>query len=79
MVVKTYTLTDLHHRLLSWSGRLVPYTLILWVGLDLLGLGEITNVMPWLTTVETTAITDVAWGCIRLWGLLLSVAELEVP
>jgi hypothetical protein len=53
--------------------------LILWVGLDLLRLGAIPDVMPWLTTVETTAITDVAWRCIRLWSLLLSVAELEVP
>jgi hypothetical protein len=72
-------LADLHHRLLSRSGRLVPYTLIIWVGHDLLGLGEITDVMPWLTTVETTVITDVTWGCIRLWSLLLRVAELEVP
>jgi hypothetical protein len=53
--------------------------LILWVGLDLLGLGAITDVMPWLTTVETTAITDVAKGCIRLWSLLLSISKLEVP
>jgi hypothetical protein len=53
--------------------------LILWVGLDLLGLGAITDVMPWLTTVETTAITDVAWGCIRLWSLLLSVANWKFP
>jgi hypothetical protein len=53
--------------------------LILWVGLDLFGLGTIIDVMPWLTTVVTTAITDVMWGCIRLWSLLLSVAELEVP
>jgi hypothetical protein len=49
------------------------------VGLDLLGLEAITDVMPWLTTVETTVITDVTWGCIRLRGLLLSIAELEVP
>jgi hypothetical protein len=67
-----------HHRLLSRSGRIVPCTLILWVGLDQLGLGAITNVMPWLTTVEATVITDVTRGCIRLWSLLLSVAELEV-
>jgi hypothetical protein len=53
--------------------------LILWVGLDLLRLEAITDVMPWLTTVETTAITDVAWRCIGLWSLLLSVSELEVP
>jgi hypothetical protein len=53
--------------------------LILLVGLVLLGLGAITDVVPWLTTVETTAITDVAWGCIRLWSLLMSIAELEVP
>jgi hypothetical protein len=53
--------------------------LILWVGLVLLGLGAITDVMPWLTTIETAVITDVMWGCIRLWSLLLSVAELEVP
>jgi hypothetical protein len=53
--------------------------LILWVGLDLLGLGAITDVMPWFTTVETTAITNVAWGCIRLRSLLLSISELEVP
>jgi hypothetical protein len=59
-------LVDLHHRLLRWSGRLVPCTLIRCVGLVLLGLGAITDVMPWLTTVETTAITDVTWGCIRL-------------
>jgi hypothetical protein len=72
-------MAELHHRILSRSGRLVPCTLILWVGLDLLGLGTITDVMPWLTTVVTTAITDVTWGCIRLWSLLLSIAELEVP
>jgi hypothetical protein len=61
------------------SGRLVPCTLILRVGLDLLGFGAITDVMPWLTTVETTAITNVARRCIRLWSLLLSISELEVP
>jgi hypothetical protein len=49
------------------------------VGLVLLGLGAITDVMPWLTTVEIMAITDAVWGCIRLWSLLLSVAELKVP
>jgi hypothetical protein len=48
-------------------------------GLVLLGLGAITDVVPWLTTVETAGVTNVAWECIRLWGLLLSVAELEVP
>jgi hypothetical protein len=69
----------LHHWLLYWSGRLVSYTLILLVGLVLLGLGAITDVVPWLTTIETAAITDVTWGYIRLWSLLLSVAELEVP
>jgi hypothetical protein len=69
----------LHHRLLSQRDRLVPYTLIPWVGLDLHGLGAITDVMPWLTTVEATMITDVARRCIRLRSLLLSVAELEVP
>jgi hypothetical protein len=69
----------LHHRLLSWSGRLVPYTLILGVGLDLLGFGALADVMPGLTTVETTAITDVARRCIRLWNLLLSISKLEVP
>jgi hypothetical protein len=35
--------------------------------------------MPGLTTVETTAITDVARRCIRLWNLLLSISKLEVP
>jgi hypothetical protein len=53
--------------------------LILWVGLDLLGFGAIVDVMPWLTTVETTTIADVARRCIRLWNLLLSISELEVP
>jgi hypothetical protein len=53
--------------------------LILLVGLFLLGLGAITDVVPWLNTIETAAITDVTWRCIRLWSLLLSVAELEVP
>jgi hypothetical protein len=52
--------------------------LILRVGLDLLGLRAITDVMPWLTVVETTAITNVAWRYIRLWSLLLSISELEV-
>jgi hypothetical protein len=52
--------------------------LILWVGLDLLGLGAITDVMHWLTTVERTVITNVARRCIRLWSLLLSISELEV-
>jgi hypothetical protein len=69
----------MHLRLLSRSGRLVPCTLILWVGLVLLGIGAITDVVPWLTTVVATGMTDVMWGCIRLWSLLLSVAELEVP
>jgi hypothetical protein len=53
--------------------------LILWVGLDLLGLGAITDVILWLTTVETTVITNVARRCIRLWSLLLSISKLEVP
>jgi hypothetical protein len=53
--------------------------LILGVGLDLLGLGALADVMPGLTTVEATAITDVARSCIRLWSLLLSISELEVP
>jgi hypothetical protein len=53
--------------------------MILWVGLDLPGLGTITDVMPWLTIVEATMITDVARRCIRLWSLLLSISELEVP
>jgi hypothetical protein len=53
--------------------------LILWVGLVLLGFGAITDIVPRLTTVETTAITDVTWGYIRLGSLLLSIAELEVP
>jgi hypothetical protein len=52
--------------------------LILRVGLDLLRLGAITDVMPWLTTVETTAITSVARRCIRLSSLLLSISALEV-
>jgi hypothetical protein len=51
----------------------------MWVGLDLLGFGAITDVMPWLTTDETTKITNVARRCIRLWSLLLSISELEVP
>jgi hypothetical protein len=58
---------------------LVPYTWILWVGLDLLGLGAFTDVMRWLSTVETTVITSVARRCIRLCILLLSISELEVP
>jgi hypothetical protein len=74
-----FALAYLHHRLLSRSGRLVPYTLILWVGLDLLGFGAIADVMPWFTTVETMVITNVAKRCIRLWSLLLSISELEVP
>jgi hypothetical protein len=49
------------------------------VGLDLLGFGAIADVMPWLTTVEATTITNVARRCIRLWSLLLSISELEVP
>jgi hypothetical protein len=53
--------------------------LILGAGLDLHGFGEIADVMPGLTTVEATAITDVARRCIRLWSLLLSISELEVP
>jgi hypothetical protein len=69
----------LHHRLLSRSGRLVSSTLILWVGLDLPGLGTLADVMPRLTTVEATTITNIARRCIRLWSLLLSIAELEVP
>jgi hypothetical protein len=52
---------------------------ILGIGLDLLGLGELANVMPGLTTVEAMTITDVAKRCIRLWSLLLSISELEVP
>jgi hypothetical protein len=68
----------LHHRLLGRSGRLVPCTFILGVGLDLLGLGALADVMPGLTTVETTTITEVARRCIRLWSLLLSISELEV-
>jgi hypothetical protein len=35
--------------------------------------------MPRLTTVVATTITNVARRCIRLWSLLLSIAELEVP
>jgi hypothetical protein len=53
--------------------------LILGAGLDLLGFGTITDVMPRLTTVEAMTITDVARRCIRLWSLLLSISELEVP
>jgi hypothetical protein len=53
--------------------------LILGVGLDLLGFGALADVMPGLTTVEATAIADVARRCIRLWSLLLSISELEVP
>jgi hypothetical protein len=53
--------------------------LILGVGLDLLGFGALTDVMPGLTTVEATAITDIARRCTRLWSLLLSISELEVP
>jgi hypothetical protein len=51
----------------------------LWVGLVLLRFGVVTDIVPRLTKVETAAITDVTWRCIRLWSLLLSVAELEVP
>jgi hypothetical protein len=72
-------LAYLHHRLLSWGGRLVSCTLILWVGLDLPGLGTLADVMPRLTIVVATTITNVARRCIRLWSLLLSIAELEVP
>jgi hypothetical protein len=53
--------------------------LILGVGLDLLGFGAIVDVMPGLTTVEATVITDVVRRCTRLWSLLLSISELEVP
>jgi hypothetical protein len=53
--------------------------LILRVGLVLLGFGAITDIVPWLTTIETAAITDVTWGYTRLGSLLLSAAELEVP
>jgi hypothetical protein len=53
--------------------------LILLDGLVLLGLGAITDVVPWLTTIETAVIIDVTWGCSRLWSLLLSTAELKVP
>jgi hypothetical protein len=53
--------------------------LIWWAGLVLLGFGAIVDVMPWLTTVEATTITSVARRCIRLWSLLLSISELEVP
>jgi hypothetical protein len=53
--------------------------LILRVGFDLPGLGTITDVMPRLTTVEATAITHVVRRCIRLWSLLLSISELEIP
>jgi hypothetical protein len=49
------------------------------VVLVLLGLRAITDVVPWLTTIEIATITDVTWGYIRLWSLLLSIAELEVP
>jgi hypothetical protein len=72
-------LAYLHHRLLSRSGRFIPGTLILGVGLDLPGLGTITDVMPRLTTVVATTVTNVARRCIGLWTLLLSIAELEVP
>jgi hypothetical protein len=48
-------------------------------GLDLPGFGTITDVMPRLTTIEATAITNVARRCIRLWNLLLSISELEIP
>jgi hypothetical protein len=53
--------------------------LILRVGLDLLGFGAIADVMPGLTTVEATTITNVVRRCIRLRSLLLSISELEVP
>jgi hypothetical protein len=53
--------------------------MILQVGLDLPGLGTLADVMPRLATVEATAITNVARRCIRLWSLLLSITELEVP
>jgi hypothetical protein len=73
------SLVDLHHWPLSWIGRLGPCTLILWVGLALLGLGAITHIVPQLATIVTTAITSVTWGCVRIGSLLLSAAELEVP
>jgi hypothetical protein len=53
--------------------------LIRWVGLDLLGFRAIADVMPWLTTVEATTITNAARRYIRLRSLLLSISELEVP
>jgi hypothetical protein len=71
-------LAYLHHRLLGWGGRLVSCTLILRVGLDLPGLGTLAHVMPWLTTVVATTITNITRRCIRLWSLLLSIAKLEV-
>jgi hypothetical protein len=48
-------LADLHHRLLSQIGRLGPCTWILWVGLDLPGLGAVIDVMPRLSTIVTAA------------------------
>jgi hypothetical protein len=64
---------------LAGLAGLCSRTLILLVGLVLLGFGAITHIVPRLTTIETAAITDVTWGCTRLVSLLLSVAELEVP
>jgi hypothetical protein len=52
--------------------------LILGVGLDLPGFGTITDVMPRLTTIEATTITNVARRYISLWSLLLRISELEV-
>jgi hypothetical protein len=69
----------LHHRFLSRSGRLASCTLILRVGLHLPGLGTLINVVPWLATVVATTISNIARRCIRLWSLLLGIAELEVP
>jgi hypothetical protein len=79
MAVKQFALAHLHHRLLGRGDRLASYTLVLRVGLNLPGLGTLADVMPRLTTVVATTITNVAKRGIRLWSLLLSIAELEVP
>jgi hypothetical protein len=65
-------------QLVGWGDRLVSCTLILQIGLVLLGFGAVTDIVPRLTTVEIVAVTDVMWWCIRIWSVLLSVAELEV-
>jgi hypothetical protein len=71
-------LADLHHQLLSRIDRLGPCTLVMWIRLVLV-LEAIIDIVPRLSTNVTTAIVGVAWGCVRLGSLLLSVANWKFP